>query len=153
MKCINLILLLVICEKSFAQKVDMDKNSMAIIHSYFPESPALSPFRSYEARISEPAGFLSAHGMNRVMLINNYVHISGYKKLEAHGEFILDIIFDGIQYTENRKITNSTTDKAGKITNSYSYKVVFYIPITIRILDADQITMTTFEIRNSKNLQ
>ena len=73
--------------------------------------------------------------------------------METDGEFILDIIFDGIQYTENRKITNSTTDKAGKTTNSYSSKVVFYLPITIRILGARQNTMVTFEIRNFKNLQ
>jgi hypothetical protein len=55
-----------------AQKVDMDKNSMAFSHTYFPESPALSPLKSYQVRISEPAGFLSAHGMNRVMLSNNF---------------------------------------------------------------------------------
>ncbi|MBK9109054.1 MAG: hypothetical protein IPM92_11995 [Saprospiraceae bacterium] len=131
----------------------MDKNSTPISHTCFPESSALSPLKTYQPRISEPVGFLSAQGTNRIMLINNFIDIGGYKKLEADGEFIIDILLDGIQYTENRKITNSTADKAGKITNSYSYKVVFYIPITIRILDANQNTMTTFEIRNSKNLQ
>lgn len=113
----------------------------------------LSTLKTHQARISEPAGFLSAHGMNRVMLINNFVDVGGYKKLDIGGEFILDIIFDGIQYMENRNITNSTKDMAGKTTNSYSYKIVFYIPITIRILDAQQNAMTTFEIRNSRNLQ
>lgn len=153
MKQIMLILILLFCVCVAAQKVDIDKNSIPISHTYFPESPALSPLKTYQARISEPAGFLSSHGLNRVILINNFVDVGGYKKLETGGEFIVDIIFDGLQYADNRKITNSTTDRAGKTTNSYSYKIVFYIPITIRILDAQQNAMTTFEIRNSRNLQ
>lgn len=56
----------------FSQNVDVDKNSIVLSHIYFPESPALSPLKSYQVRISEPAGFLSAHGMNRVMLSNNF---------------------------------------------------------------------------------
>jgi len=153
LKYIKIIYILILGHDLFAQKVDMDKNSMPISHTYFPESSALSPLKTYQPRISEPVGFLSAHGMNRLILINNFVNVGGYKKLETGGEFILDIIFDGLQYVENRKITNSTKDKAGKTTISYSYKIVFYIPITIRILDANQKTMTTFEIRNSRNLQ
>ena len=98
MKHFKLIFLLFFTISVLAQKVDIDKNSMAILHTYFPESPALSPFKAYQLRISEPAGFLSGHGMNRVMLINNFVEVAGYKKLETGGEFILDIIFDGILY-------------------------------------------------------
>lgn len=130
----------------------MDRKSMAILHSVFPSSNALTGFKSYQARISEPAGFLAGHGLNRVMLIQNMINLGGYQKVEANGEFILDVILDGIQYNENRTITNSSTDKSGKITNSYQFKISFYIPVTIRILDNSQKIISTKEIRNARHL-
>jgi len=82
---IKIVTLLLYSQVLFPQKIDMDKNSIPISHTYFPESPALSTLKSFQVRISEPAGFLSAHGMNRLILINNFVDIGGYKKLESGG--------------------------------------------------------------------
>jgi hypothetical protein len=124
---------------------------MAISHTTFPESSLLSPLRTYQVRVSEPAGFLAAYGMNRVMVADNRIEIGGYKKLQSGGEFILDIILDGLQYAENRRITHTSTDKPAK--TSYSQKIVFYVPVTVRILDANQQSITTMEIRNAKNVQ
>lgn len=128
----------------------MDKNSIAISHTFFPESSLLSQFLSYQVRLSEPTGFLAALGMNRVMVTNNSVVIGGYKKVENRAEFILYIVIDGLQYAENKRMTYTSTDKPPK--TSYSQKIIFYVPITVRILNASQQNIITLEIRNSRNV-
>src|SRR6185436_563502 len=110
---IKLLIFLFITGSLLAQKVDMDRNSMSIKHSLFPSSSVLSPFKTYQARISEPVGFLTYYELNRLALIHNLVNIGGYQKAESNAEFILDIILNDLQYTENKTVTNTNKDKAG----------------------------------------
>lgn len=153
MKRVYIFIFLANCILLNAQKVDMDSKTMSISHTYFPTSTLLTPFKTYQVRISEPAGFLAKFGLNRVTVSESRVNIQGYQKIESGGEFIVDIIIDGLQNTENKRMTNASNDKSGKTKTSYYHRVVFYVPVTVRIVDANQKTIATQEIRNSKNLQ
>lgn len=138
--------------KISSQKVDMDKKSIPINHTTFPEFGEFYGFKTYQVGISESPGFFKAHFLS-IYDYKNRVDVQGFKKTGDKGEFKIDIIVSPNTTLANETKTESYKSKDGKTNYNYYHVFNFYIPIVVRLLDPSGKELKSIPITGERDIK
>jgi hypothetical protein len=136
-----------------AQKVDIDKITIPIRYTQFPNSSSLFQYKTYISRISEPLGLLETYGIQKGYLINKFLVFDGYQRVNTNYDFQVDVVLGDILIIENRLLTQTKKRSDGRISNTYQYIYKFNIPVALRILDKRGIIIYQNEVRKMNHIQ
>lgn len=110
----------------FAQKVDIDPESIPVHYLKMPTLPFPPEYNSYSTKITSKPGDLSALGFQEAT-IENYLVVPGFSKTSGPANFSIELKLGNFSYTDNAVVNSTSTttkDKAGKVTTTYTYYVV-----------------------------
>lgn len=120
--------------KLISQKVDTDRKLVSVNVTAFPENNRLKDHNAFKVNISAPKGFWYSRKVQQID-VDNKLYLRGFQKVKENNDFIMDVIIENFQQTENVINNTTETDFKGKKTNYFYHKYSFYIPITVRLLE------------------
>lgn len=153
LKALFLFLFLLIGTTITAQKVDMDRKTISVNITRFPNSPKLLDYNTYVVHFSEPGGFFLLHNLNKDQIIDKNFNINGFHKAQIKGDFTLDVILNNASISQSTSSSTSTKDKNGKTHTSYFYILKYAVPVSYRLLDKSGSIIHSQVIKDGKNVK
>ncbi len=135
----NLLLLLVglMSMPVFAQKVDLDGETVTVRYVRLPRQPFPATYQTYSAVLSANPKDLHSLGIEDKFFTNN-LKVLGYQKITEGGHFNLELTLSDYRPggTEMKINTKQETDKAGKVireTKTYYTSVQYEHTLTLQV--------------------
>jgi tetratricopeptide (TPR) repeat protein len=134
--------LLLLSFSTFSQKVDLDELPIVASYVQLPLNPLPTELTTYSCDFT-PVGFtLQQLGYSVQSLRSTYFTVSGFRKVETGGHFVIKVQIDLPQVEDVKEVNKTETvkDKDGKETKrtTYAYSFKYYVPARYVITDYKQ---------------
>ena len=122
-----------------AQPVTIDNENVPVKYYRIPDEPLDPSFTTYSADVEARFGGLSMTGYTETSLIDEYLDLDGYKKVNRDGDVEIKASIGDFNVSSERRDIRRTKrkDKSGKEINSttYAIEVRYSIPIGLKVSD------------------
>ncbi len=123
-----------------AQKsVTIDRESVPVTYYRIPDEPLDPSYTTYSPDIETRYGGLSSTGFSVSSLTDQYLTLSGYKRVNKDGDVLIVASIGDFNVYGERTVTRSTKhkDKNGKEVQTYTYaeEVRYSLPISMKVSD------------------
>ena len=129
----------------FAQAVTIDNVPVPVQYYRMPDEPLDPAFTTYSSDIEARFGGLSSTGYTETSLIDEFLYLSGYKKVNREGDIEIEASIGDFNVFGERMISNKTKhkDKDGKETTKYTYakEIKYSLPISLKVADKNGNTL------------
>ena len=129
----------------FAQAVTIDNEQVPVEYYRMPDNPLDPSYATYSAEIEARFGGIATTGYTETNLIDQYLILSGYKKVNREGDIEIEASVGDFNVFGERRISqrHKNKDKDGKETTTYTYaiEVKYTLPISFKMVDKKGATL------------
>lgn len=124
---------------SFAQPVTIDNESVPVEYYRMPDHPLDPSFTTYSSDIEARFGGLSMTGYTETSLEDDYLNLSGYKKVSRDGDVEIEASVGDFnvfgERTDVRRTKKKNKDGKEFISLTYAKVIKYALPIAIKVSD------------------
>jgi hypothetical protein len=140
MKAISLfVLALSFCAGVTAQAVSISTEPAPVEYYRMPDDPLPPEYSTYTADLDIPTGELIQTGMNESDLIEDYLFLEGYQRVNKNADVMINatigefFVWNEIRNTNRNKTKDSKGNEVIKYT--YSLEVKYSLPLYVKVRD------------------
>ena len=127
------------------QAITIDNASVPVEYYRMPDTPLDPSYTTYSAEVEARFGGLAMTGFTETSLVDQYLNLSGYKKVNRDGDIEIEAsIGDFNVYSERRDVRRTKRkDKDGKeiVNTTYAIEVKYSLPVSIKVSDKEGRTL------------
>lgn len=129
----------------FAQKVDLDKETIPVSYLRLPKDPLPDNYKFFSSIVSSRPNDLPSIGLSEAS-IQKYLVVPGYTRLQTGGDFNLELTIEDFKYegtTDIQTEKKTSKDKNGKeiVTTTYKAAVKYIQPVMLKIRNKEGSTL------------
>ncbi|MEO6132501.1 MAG: hypothetical protein ABIQ02_11680 [Saprospiraceae bacterium] len=132
------------CQTGGAQLVSIDNEAVPVEYYRMPDERLNPSYTTYSADVQTRFSALSMTGYTETSLADEYLKLSGYKKVNRSGDVEIEASVGDLNASERSVVRRiKSKDKNGKeiLRSTYAVEVRYALPISLRVVDKEGHTL------------